>query len=141
MQIVVLEGLDSSGKTTIIGEIKKRYGDRLHPIFIDRFVYSSYVYNRLREKEYTRHLTDIFPKFIGNFDIHIFFIDVSPSLAFERAKNKKDEYTYSVYELVEMREYFLDSFDIFQTDRLHIINGDRNLNKVVNEICSYLIMK
>lgn len=136
MDIIIIEGIDCSGKSSVIQELKKLYGSyRLHPLFFDRFIYSNYVYESLRGNidSYIHELLETFKKFNETFNLKIFYIDVDAKVAFERMKNKNDFFKYSCDEYNEMKKLFIKSFDIFCGD-ITIVNGNKSLDEVVSTI-------
>ena len=121
MKILVVEGIDCSGKTTLISEVRKRLGRGVsHPLIIDRFVYSNYVYEKMNGRD-RLELGRIVYKFFDNFPMVVVYIDIDVNLAHERMRTKEDHFKYTIEELGMMKVLFEEAFSVLG-GRIHRIN-------------------
>jgi thymidylate kinase len=141
MNIVVLEGIDGSGKSSVIRELRNLYGDdKFHPLFLDRFVYSAFVYEKMRRErdEFIDELIDTHKKFVANFEVKVFYLSVAPSIAISRMQKKVDDFTYTIEEYDKMIKLFDQAFKVFPGN-INVIDANKDLEEVVREIWKKLI--
>lgn len=134
-RIVILEGIDCSGKTTVIENLRKRIGnDKPHPWFIDRGPHSSYVYEKVNGRDRGEELKTFIKKLKEDFYVTVMFLDVNPDIAYERMSKKKEEnFEYPRDDLWKIRSYFIESFAAMPVD-MHIIEADCSIEEIVENI-------
>jgi len=123
-KVLAVEGIDCSGKTTFIAELRRRLGlSRSHPLIIDRFVYSNYVFERMGGRDRTAVLQEALDKFIANFPLVTVYLDIPTDLAYERMQSKKDDFKYTKEDLDDMKILFEEAFQTLG-GVVHKINMD-----------------
>ena len=132
MKIFIFEGIDGAGKTSAIKELRKNMKGE-HPLFIDRFIHSNYVYEKLKGNDTVNDLKLICEDLIRDFEIQVIYIDVSPSRAISRLSKDFGHGGYTKEILATHSVLFEESFKILNMPLIRI-NGDLSLNEMVQEI-------
>lgn len=136
MKIIVFEGLDCSGKTTLLNAVKDSLIIDHHPMFIDRFIHSSYVYESIKGTLNFYDLYEFYEKCINNFDISVVYIDtpidvVKKRLEICRHKEISDEL------LRRQKMLFNTSFTLFPINKLvleNVVSIDESVEMIYKEI-------
>ncbi len=134
-KIVIFEGIDCSGKSTVIENLRKRIGShKLHPWLIDRGPHSNYVYEKINGRDRLEELKPFLDKLNKDFDVMVMFLDVLPEVAYKRMNNKKDEnFNYTIEDLWRISDYFIEAFKVMPVD-LHIIEANCSIKKIVDNV-------
>ena len=103
--IIVFEGVDKSGKTTLLNEFNKKTNFKY--IVLDRFTTSSKVYNSrfCRDTNDYMYYLNVEKVFYNNFDVIIVYCFTSQDIVIDRLKEAKEELPFELenIELVDSR--------------------------------------
>ena len=135
MKIVVFEGEDGAGKTTIISELRKRIKCE-HPIFIDRFIHSNYVYETLKGNVNIKEL-ELICNTVSKLDIHVFYITIPVAIALKRLSLKPGHEQFTEDLLYKQKNLFNEAFMRLPLP-LTIIDGTRPLDEEINFIMEHI---
>ena len=134
---VCIEGIDGSGKTTLIKNIREKLVERqlAHDVYIDRFVMSNRWYNVNQgiTVNYDRLENSLVGKAI------YLYLDVDSEVACRRLKEKQDHFSYSVLELSKMRDYYLRELAISKLPVL-MIQQSYDVCEVIDKIDNHRMM-
>ena len=137
--IVIIEGLDGSGKTTVIERLRQKIGSgQPHPWLIDRGPHSNYVYESLNGRS-RPELVKFFTDLSNCFDVLLIYLDVSPAVAYGRMQKKENEnFKYSLPELQKIKRLLEDSFCTIPSCPIWIA-ADGSIDEVVGRVYDVLL--
>ena len=133
MKIVIFEGIDGSGKTTIINELRKN-SELNHPLFIDRFIHSNYVYESLKGNLNIDVLEDIC-RSIKKLNTFVIYLNISPETAYSRIRIKGMHEKYSVDLLRSHKILFEESFKRLNLNVI-TIDAEEPLEEIIEKLGS-----
>jgi len=139
MKIVILEGIDGSGKTTLLNELRKKWVGE-HPLFIDRFIHSNYVYEKLKGDLDLKALQDINISIQSSCDVITLFVVVDPVIAKKRLELKPGHEDYTVELLKKHHDLFIESFTVLKT-LMFFVDGTQPVDIIVEMIMRELKLK
>ncbi len=132
-KIVAFEGLPASGKTSVIAKFRELAKGKTHPLFIDRFFYSTMVYAILENRE--QDISDIekFYQFIKQWDVLIVYLDTPISIVITRdnGRNKWKKYTFE--ELLKIKQLYEDLFKKYPLPILYL-DGTKTIDNLAEMV-------
>ncbi len=131
MKIIIVEGVDGSGKSTVIRELRKKLAGKYQPLFVDRFLHSNYVYETLKSTVNINDLKDTFNKLIQCLDVIVIYLDVSPEVAIKRISEKNEPCTIEY--IINCEILFEEAFKLLPIN-MHRINANNSLSEIVSQV-------
>jgi thymidylate kinase len=136
MKIIIVEGIDGSGKTFLIENFRKRLGSNVpHPLFFDRGFHSKYVYGHLLNKvDDPSDIMFSFEKLNSIFSVYVVYLDVNPETACNRMRNKKFEnFIYTKEQLARIKDYYKIAFEVMPCNLIRI-DANKSIDECVNDL-------
>lgn len=130
-KIVIVEGIDKSGKTTLISELNKRL--KFSPIILDRFTTSSKVYNKAFSRNDLKYFEEVEKQLKENFEPLIILCIANKLDIQERLLSVGEALPKQLRNIDYIQSLFIEEVKSF--DNVLILNTSKlNLKECVDKV-------
>jgi thymidylate kinase len=133
IKFLFIEGIDSSGKTTLRNNLIVKYKGFLYPLMFDRSIYTYYVFNKMDGTHFDEAIQNTYEAMKDKFDITVLYLSIPPELAFERAKQKQDHFKYTIEQLTQMDLLFHEALVKMPLPKTWILNAKFSPAEIAEE--------
>lgn len=130
--LIIFEGVDKSGKTTILNEFNKK--TNFSYVVLDRLTTSSKVYNELFERDRLKYYEDVERKLLESFNVLVVLCECDTELNKKRLKKANETLPKQLENVDMMKRKFYDEVEKSFINFMLVDTTFKNIDECVEDV-------